>query len=314
MACQVRFWTFTLFNNTGAWDPSRISWNTRRPKIAYLTCQLEKCPTTGTIHYQGYLECQRASGRDSVKKAIGSKEVHLEPRKGTQTQAIAYCKKEESRTELDGIPTQFEYGTKTPDSPRKGGDAVYGLALHAENYATAINIIQEGAPRDYVLWNDKITSTLHKHFKADYKKPDLHFNRETIPDELITKRPIILSGGTGLGKTQYALHHFNYPLICSHIDDLKKMTPDHDGIIFDDMSFRHWPATACIHIVDMELPRSVNVKHTTVTIPAFTKRIFTTNRDARELFSELANEDEWNAILRRIEIIYVESSLFDINE
>ena len=132
------------------------------------------------------------------------------------------------------------------------------------------------------------------------------FNRE----EMITGKSIIVHGTSGTGKTCYAMAHFKNPLVTSHIDDLKRFNAElHDGIIFDDMSFSHWPREACIHLLDYDFPRSINVKHSVVTIPAKTPKIFTHNyEDPMAIFPAEHRADM--ALKRRVRhTIYVTGSL-----
>lgn len=85
-------------------------------------------------------------------------------------------------------------------------------------------------------------------------------------------------GPTGVGKTSWATRVAPKPcLLVSHIDDLKKLRKDHKCILFDDMDFRHWPDRAQIHILDWHMPRTINVKHGAVEIPASMPKIFTGN-------------------------------------
>lgn len=82
-----------------------------------------------------------------------------------------------------------------------------------------------------------------------------------------------------LGKTQLAKAKFRRPLVVRYIDKLKKLDlGHHDGIVFDDMSFSHWPRESVLSLFDMEEDADVNVKNSMVTIPAGFPRIFTTNR------------------------------------
>lgn len=67
--------------------------------------QLEKCPKTGRLHYQGYVEFDKAYTTKTIKKILNNEGAHLEPRKGTQLEAINYCKKAESH-----IEGPWEYG------------------------------------------------------------------------------------------------------------------------------------------------------------------------------------------------------------
>jgi Geminivirus Rep catalytic domain len=92
-----------------------------------------------------------------------------------------------------------------------------------------------------------------------------------------TKYALWLKGPTGTGKTEYAKTLFTRPILVSNMEDLKKLHDTHDGIIFDDMSFKHWPRETQIHLVDLENDRTFNVKYGSVTIKRGTPRIFTSN-------------------------------------
>lgn len=88
----------------------------------------------------------------------------------------------------------------------------------------------------------------------------------------------LVLGPSGIGKTTWALQHAHKPaLLVSHIEDLKSITPKTASIIFDDMDFCHWPRTSQIHLVDKDLPRSINVRYGVVHIAAGVQKIFTAN-------------------------------------
>jgi len=58
------------------------------------------------------------------------------------------------------------------------------------------------------------------------------------------------------GKTGFALAHFTNPLFVRPIDTLKEFRPlQHDGIVFDDMSFRQWFMNSIKHLLDTNPPR-----------------------------------------------------------
>jgi len=236
--------------------------------------------------------------------------AHLEVRNGNREQAIAYCTKADTR--MIGPETDFLLDTE-PQTKRTGLDSPYKKAMEAPDYDAALGIIREAAPRDFVIYNSAISNTMKKLFQEELiPNVNFIFNIEKLDQELLTTKAIVITGVSGAGKTQFALSHFQKPLLCSHSEDLKKLRPKyHDGIVFDDMTFSHWPPQSCIHLLDMELPRSINVKYGSVNIPAKLPRFFTSNRDFRQIFSAEANEAEWLAIERRSYVLDFQEPLFN---
>jgi len=102
---QGKFWCFTL--NADETKGEHITWAAAAKDVyscpllwfqcpdvgmGYMICQVERVAHT---HIQGYCEFTKNKRLSALKKL--SKEAHWEIRKGTQEQAIAYCKKAESR-------------------------------------------------------------------------------------------------------------------------------------------------------------------------------------------------------------------------
>lgn len=88
----------------------------------------------------------------------------------------------------------------------------------------------------------------------------------------------VLIGPPNCGKTQFALAHFNQPLLVSHLDDLKRFDPtNHDGIVFDDIDFKHLPRTAQIHLTDWSCDRSIHARFVCSKIPKHTRKIVCCN-------------------------------------
>lgn len=97
MPTHFRFWCFTL-HEPGDQFSLEDKLAERKAMIRYAVWQVEACPKTGKIHLQGYVELVRGQRMTWLKKI--HPKIHLEVRKGTQKQAIDYCKK--SRTQIEG--------------------------------------------------------------------------------------------------------------------------------------------------------------------------------------------------------------------
>lgn len=123
-------------------------------------------------------------------------------------------------------------------------------------------------------------------------------------DDFITKLPIdfetvFITGPAGIGKTQFAKAHFKDALIVSHMDTLKQFDPNvHDGIIFDDMTFAHYPREAVIHLLDWEEDRDIHCRFQNAFIPKETRKIFCSNKSFNDTFGKDMDSDE--AVTRRI--------------
>lgn len=306
MPATFRFVCLTIHIENDYWHPFYVP---LPDEIECLVGQLE-VTQTGSLHWQMYAESTRPFGLTWWKEALMCPWVHLEARKGTRQQALAYVSKMDSR--IQGPDTAYYMDVTSPSTKSTNLNSPYKRAMEAPDVDQALNVIREYAPRDFVIYNSAISNTMKKLFE-----PEMIINRgyvfNTLPLELtiLQSKSIVITGLSGAGKTQYALSHFQKPLLCSHVDDLKSLRSTHDGIVFDDMSFRHWPAQSCIHLVDIELPRSINVKYGTARIPAGMPRFFTSNKTFLEIFSENITDPEWAAIERRCHVIEITESLFE---
>lgn len=122
----------------------------------------------------------------------------------------------------------------------------------------------------------------------------------------IGEKLVVIWGPAGTGKTQWAKAHFEKPLLVSSVDGLKDFD-DHDGIIFDDMDFSHWPREAMIHLCDYEEDRPIHCRYKDFIKPAGTRVVVTTNKHGGCVFGDYMADP---AIARRIEVIEVKESLF----
>lgn len=148
-----RNWVFTINNPEEVDDPK--GWD-----VQYVVWQLEE-GAEGTRHFQGYVELAKTTRLAAMKK-LNSK-AHWEPRQGTQEQAIAYCKKDDTR-----VAGPWEKGGKKEQGKRSDLDmacqtaAEQGIGAvrteHPTEYAKyhkGLSLIAKAAKHERVMAKEK---------------------------------------------------------------------------------------------------------------------------------------------------------------
>lgn len=64
--------------------------------LKYAVWQLERAPSSGRLHLQGFCQLSTPKALKSVKKLLGNPTVHLEPAASVQD-SVKYCQKEDTR-------------------------------------------------------------------------------------------------------------------------------------------------------------------------------------------------------------------------
>lgn len=105
---RARNYVFTWFGDFDAL-------NHGADQISYICWGEETCPDTSRQHLQGYVEFSSAYSLARAKTILGDAGVHLEPRRGSAKQAVAYCRK-------DGVFT--EHGVARVQGKRRDLDEI----------------------------------------------------------------------------------------------------------------------------------------------------------------------------------------------
>lgn len=142
-----------------AW--SNVSYDTEYMK--YLIVGEEVCPSTKKVHYQGYCEFVRALDFSVVKNLLGGEETHIEQRKGSPSQASAYCKKDNKfeefgtlskqgkRTDLDNVVEQLQDGASLKSTAlanpkeyikyHRGIEKFRSLMIEPRSWVTEVHVL-----------------------------------------------------------------------------------------------------------------------------------------------------------------------------
>lgn len=295
------------------WTDGYQAWCDKwEPLTKFHVFQEEKCPTTGNLHYQGYMEFKNKLGHGRLKALDANMHFGARYPKSTPAQAAAYCTKDDTRitgpweTGLISRP-----GTRT-DMSRQ--NAVYSEALDAPSVEDALALIRAGAPRDLCLHGESIRRNLNMMFTPKFKHEHT-IDQFLIPAKEFPKdrRALHFWGPHAMGKTDYALAHFENPLLVRHVDKLKKLTPDHDGIVFDEMTFLHWAPESVRTLCDIAHESDIHCRNICGVIPAGVKRIFCTQKLHAFYKPEVDTVDQ-DAIESRLVHYHINERIFTPDE
>jgi len=234
-----KYFCFTLNSNSEKgehinWPSTKVcpvlDWWERRLDngLTYLVCQVEKAPSTGKYHLQGYIALDKRTMLTMLKRLF-SATAHWEVARGKPAENRTYCTKAE--THVNG---PWEFG----ELPEGQGSRSDLKTLMADVQADKTNC-------DMLISSEGKSAKFAKHI--DYMRFCL--NRKKSDRQLTGVKVIVLYGPTGVGKTYSAVNYFgaadsagvaNYHLQeCPSTKDAKLWLDGYEGqrvLILDDFS------------------------------------------------------------------------------
>lgn len=198
------------------------------------------------------------------------------------------------RTCKNNVDKLFRYLAKEDPENAHLLEKCESLAAKVQKYSSKKELLEKiemrpievsGYLKAWEIMNGGTKKYVHKFTKDSFNRPQYQ-----------NFKCIFITGIKNCGKTQWALSHFENPHLVRHNDQLKSFVPGfHDGIVFDDMNFHHWPRTSFIHLCDWDEDSEIHCRNTCGFIPAGTRKIFVSN----EKYHEVVPDDHTGAILRR---------------
>ncbi|OMJ16184.1 Replication-associated protein, partial [Smittium culicis] len=206
-----------------------------------------------------------------------------------------------------------DYITNIPDSefPHKKTTSVQKY-FAAATYEDALEVARNSNDlgRDYIrnsILFEKSTRNLKDRPVEEnlepFKDPSFRFiHPRGIKNWDRTKQALMLIGKSKTGNSSYALTLFNNPLVINSLEDLKRRTHKHDGLIFDEFNAlkRNLDREQMIALTNIEFASTIYVKYRSVRIPRLLPRVFLTN--VKIFYNDYA-------ITRQVKTIPVNSSL-----
>jgi len=180
-----------------------------------------------------------------------------------------------------------------------------------ESFEEGMKVLEHSKTyRDLAVHGEAIERNMRAR-KKQKTEPKYTLEQFKVNFEWERTRTLVLWGPTNTGKTSLAKALLPNALFVRHIDALKEYKSGHyTGIVFDDMSFKHWPREAQIHLLDTENVSQINVKHSIAIIPEGTPRIITTNMMPAEILSLNVMDASSCALSRRVQCEWIERRVF----
>jgi len=274
---KVRAWVFTanVQNDTPAYVPIPES------ECKYCCFQQEIAPTTLQRHYQGYIYFRNAVRLATVKELLKRHfhvNCHLEPARGSPSDCIAYCSKEES-----SVPGTFTEIGRRPNSGQGQRTDLEEIANELRN-GTSLAQIADAFPSDFIRYH-KGFAELERVFTCTRRDPKV--------------APTVhwWFGPTGTGKSKRGFESFPEAYV--------KMTGNKwwDGytgqkeVILDDYRPMMCPFNELLKLLD-RYPMRVEAKGSSMEMSATTFLITTCARP--EVLWASKTEENIAQLLRRI--------------
>lgn len=165
---KFRGWVYTFFGEQRVLDAVDCQ---------YMVYQQERCPETLRLHWQGYVYFENPRAFGGVQTLLPG--AHIEPRRGTHSEAVDYCTKLETR-----VADPVFRGTAPAQGERKDLDAF-------------ADKIRAGA-------SDRDLAAEYGSLVLRYPRGIDRLRLASNPDRRHKTRVIVLWGPTGCGKSRWA--------------------------------------------------------------------------------------------------------------
>lgn len=184
---RAKGWMFTVNNPTDEERPFLPD------DATYVCYQLERGEKEDTPHYQGYILFKERKRLSTVKALKFLMRAHLEVRRGTDAQAIAYCSKRETRA-----GAFVELGSRP-----EGGQGKKKALVEACELVRAGTAVQS-LPEAYDCVRVRNGRGLRE-LQADIRRALVPAFRQL--------EVLVLWGPSGLGKTRYSYERFGVEMV-----------------------------------------------------------------------------------------------------
>ena len=187
-------------------------------KVIYVCYQVEACPTSGRPHLQGYVKFSSAIRYRQAGSIMGTSTAHFEKRRGTVSQAIAYCQKRDTR-----LFPFVEFGIRPAG---QGSRADLERVAELLRGGSSLRVVAETMPATYIRYSRGI-----RDLAGLTQSPPLR------PNIFVC----VLIGSAGSGKTRFVYERYPNVYKWPVPQNSASYASDYGGetvVLLDD--FRNW--------------------------------------------------------------------------
>jgi len=264
-------------------------------RVQFFSAQLERAPTTGQLHWQGYVEFEYRKSFNTVKALLPL--AHWEYRRGNRDQAKAYVTKEDTRVE--GID-RLEYGEHIEAHQGKRSDIDAFIAdVNAGMDAADLFINHGHCMMSYQRGYEALMMEIRREFAIK--------QHEALVAGTDSKTIIAMFGDTECGKTRFIHDTFDvrdvYKLSFGTGTSMSLWFDDYRGekvLLIDDF-YGQIMVSFMLRLLDRYILRvQVKGRHT---YPCF-RYIFITSNVAPDQWYRNIPHAVYEALLRRLNYIF----------
>jgi len=215
-----------------------------------------------------------------------------------------YCLKEDKTPLIVGQPPSLK-------RPRNEISAEALAIAETDSVASALVFLVKEMPFEMITKWTTVEHSLQAYRTMKVRQAPPSFQLENfLPVVMpVDWHALLLTGPTGIGKTQFARALLPKAPVVRHVDQLRT-TDLSNGIIFDDFDVSHWPVTSIIHLLDWDEASGIHCRYTHVLVPAHTKKIFTHNKPLHQWLPAEIPRCQYEAVERRIILVELNTRLF----